>query len=41
MASLRRHGDQWKLDEKLPKAEVHSTLEPGTFPTHHQLLVAG
>jgi hypothetical protein len=22
---LRRHGDQWKLDEELPQAEVHST----------------
>jgi len=23
---LRKHGDQWKLDEKaLPKGEVHST----------------
>jgi len=23
---LRRHGDQWKLDEEIvPKAEVHST----------------
>jgi hypothetical protein len=22
---LRRHGDQWKLDEELPKGEVHST----------------
>jgi hypothetical protein len=24
---LRRHGDQWKLEEELPKAEVHSTPE--------------
>jgi hypothetical protein len=22
---LRRHGDQWKLDEELPKAQIHST----------------
>ena len=22
---LRRHGDQWKLDEELPQGEVHST----------------
>jgi hypothetical protein len=22
---LRRHGDHWRLDEELPKAEVHST----------------
>jgi hypothetical protein len=24
---LRRHGDPWKLEEELPKAEVHSTPE--------------
>jgi hypothetical protein len=22
---LRRHGDQWKLDEELPQGDVHST----------------